>query len=141
MTVVVEGRVGSGSLITAELAEQIHRDLGAVPGPVNSRASDGPNHLLARGACVVRGAQDVLDAMLGPGATVGRPPRPGPRPELARALDALSGGARPPRSRSRPSSAPASAPPRVALARLELLGYAEGSALGAFTPTTLEPPS
>jgi DNA processing protein len=140
MTVVVEGRVGSGSLITADLAGQIHRDLGAVPGPVNSRASDGPNHLLARGACVVRGAQDVLDAMLGPGATVAARPGPALDPELARALDALSGGRATPETLAAELGTGVGAA-AVALARLELLGYAEGSALGAFTPTTLEPPS
>ena len=68
MTVVVEAAERSGSLITADLAADLGRDLGAVPGPVSSRASAGPNDLLAGGACVVRDAQDVLDAMLGPGA-------------------------------------------------------------------------
>ena len=68
MTVVVEAAARSGSLITADLAADLGRDLGAVPGPVTSRASAGPNNLLAGGACLVRDAQDVLDAMLGPGA-------------------------------------------------------------------------
>jgi DNA processing protein len=67
MTVVVEAAARSGSLITADLAADLGRDLGAVPGPVTSRASAGPNNLLAGGACVVRDAQDVLDAMLGGG--------------------------------------------------------------------------
>jgi DNA processing protein len=65
MTVVVEAAERSGSLITADLAADLGRDLGAVPGPVGSRLSAGPNNLLAGGACVVRDAQDVLDAMLG----------------------------------------------------------------------------
>jgi DNA processing protein len=73
MTVVVEAAERSGSLITAEIAADLGRDLGAVPGPVTSRSSAGPNSLLAGGAHVIRGAQDVLDAMLGPG------PRPGRR--------------------------------------------------------------
>ena len=68
--VVVEAAARSGSLITADLAAELGRDLGAVPGPVTSRASAGPNDLLAGGACVVRDGQDVLDAMLG----AGRPP-------------------------------------------------------------------
>ena len=68
MTVVVEAAERSGSLITADLAADLGRDLGAVPGPVSSRVSAGPNNLLADGACLVRDAQDVLDAMLGPGA-------------------------------------------------------------------------
>ena len=72
MTVVVEAAQRSGSLITADLAADLGRDLGAVPGPVTSRTSAGPNDLLAGGACLVRDAQDVLDAMLGPGAGRGR---------------------------------------------------------------------
>ncbi len=72
MTVVVEAAQRSGSLITADLAADLGRDLGAVPGPVNSRASAGANDLLAGGACLIRDAQDVLDAMLGPGVADGR---------------------------------------------------------------------
>lgn len=81
LTVVVEAAERSGSLITADLAMDLGRDLGAVPGPVGSRLSAGPHNLLAGGACLVRDAQDVLDAMLGPGA--GRLERLGP--ELSKA--------------------------------------------------------
>ncbi len=52
MTVVVEAAARSGSLITADLAADLGREIGAVPGPVTSRASAGPNNLLAGGACV-----------------------------------------------------------------------------------------
>jgi DNA processing protein len=75
MTVVVEAAARSGSLITADLAAEFGRDLGAVPGPVTSRASAGPNELLAGGACLVRDAQDVLDAMLGVGDIRAAAPR------------------------------------------------------------------
>jgi DNA processing protein len=68
MTVVVEAVESSEALVTADLAAELGRDLGAVPGPVTSRASAGPNALLANGAHVIRDAQDVLDAMLGPGS-------------------------------------------------------------------------
>lgn len=70
MTVVVEAAERSGSLVTADFAAELGYDLGAVPGPVGSRASAGPNNLLAAGATVVRDAQDVLDAMLGPGTRI-----------------------------------------------------------------------
>lgn len=86
MTVVVEAAARSGSLITADLAAELGRDLGAVPGPVTSRASAGPNELLAGGACVVRDGQDVLDAMLGAGARGGeRGQTVGPRVSPSRA--------------------------------------------------------
>jgi len=89
MTVVVEAAQRSGSLITADLAADLGRDLGAVPGPVNSRASAGANDLLAGGACLVRDAQDVLDAMLGPGAgRIKRAEDPDPY-EVRRAVEAI----------------------------------------------------
>ena len=67
LTVVVEAAEGSGSLGTAEIAADLGREVGAVPGPVSSRVSAGPNCLLSDGANVVRGAEDVLDVLLGPG--------------------------------------------------------------------------
>jgi DNA processing protein len=73
MTVVVEGRRDSGSLITARFAAELGREVGAVPGRVNSTLAHGPNALLADGACVVRSAADVLDALYGPGHGLGSP--------------------------------------------------------------------
>jgi DNA processing protein len=140
MTVVVEARERSGSLITATFAQQLGRDVGAVPGPVTSPSSDGPNALLAAGACLVRDGQDVLDAMLGAGA--GEVARSGPplEPDLAAALDAFE--------RCDGSCASLAGElgvdlgaASVALAHLELLGYVEGSSLGRFTRTPLKPPA
>lgn len=61
--VVVEGAPGSGSLITAEFAQDLHRDLLAVPGPVTSELSAAPHELIRDGAGLVRGAGDVLEAL------------------------------------------------------------------------------
>jgi DNA processing protein len=58
--VVVEGAPGSGSLITAEFAEDLHRDVLAVPGPVTSPLSQAPNELIRDGGTLVRGPDDVL---------------------------------------------------------------------------------
>jgi DNA processing protein len=63
ITVVVEAAQHSGSLLTARLASGYGRQLGAVPGPVNSRASAGPNALLAEGSLVVRGIEDLSAAL------------------------------------------------------------------------------
>jgi DNA processing protein len=63
ITVVVEAAAGSGSLATAAAAVRLSRPLGAVPGPVTSRASAGPNALLADGATVIRDGKDVLAAL------------------------------------------------------------------------------
>jgi DNA processing protein len=139
MTIVVEGAARSGSLITADLAADLGRDLGAVPGPVTSRASAGPNNLLAGGACLVRDAQDVLDAMLGPGAQ--RIERSGPSldPGLAAVLAAVEGGEG---SCDAVAAALALAGPEAAaaLARLELLGYVSCSAMGLYSRTLLPAP-
>jgi DNA processing protein len=65
MTVVVEAAERSGSLITAEIAADLGRDVAAVPGPVLAWRSRGTNALLRDGATLVRDARDVLDAVLG----------------------------------------------------------------------------
>jgi DNA processing protein len=139
MTIVVEAATRSGSLITMDLAADLGRDLGAVPGPVTSRASAGPNALLASGAQVVRDAQDVLDAMLGPGR---RPLQPldtvaALDPELQSVLAAVEEG-------ESTCDAVATATglsggsAAAALSRLELLGYLTCSSVGTFT-RTLQP--
>ena len=105
ITVVVEGAERSGSLITAREAAGLGRTVGAVPGPVNSWLSAGPNHLLADGAMVVRDAQDVMDSMFGVGVRSARRCGPELEPELGAALATVEqghrtlrrGGRRPPR--------------------------------------------
>ncbi len=139
MTVIVEGATRSGSLITADLASDLGRDLGAVPGPVTSRASAGPNALLAGGACVVRDAQDVLDAMLGAGAK--RIERTGPPLDetLALVLAAVEAGATSCDAVAASLGLPG---PETAgaLSRLEALGYLSCSQLGAYTRSLLAAP-
>jgi DNA processing protein len=121
MTVVVEGAAGSGSLITAAFAEQLGRDLGAVPGQVTSPLAAGPNALIAEGACLVRGGSDVLDALYGAGA---RPCPPAPaatlEPRLAELLAAVERGEASPDALA---ADPAEAAAVLAgLTELELLG-------------------
>ena len=65
MTIVVEAARRSGSLITAEIAIDLGRDVGAVPGPVTAWRSAGTNALLRDGATVVRDAADALDVAVG----------------------------------------------------------------------------
>jgi DNA processing protein len=140
MTVVVESAERSGSLITADLAADLGRDLGAVPGPVNSRVSAGPNNLLAGGACLVRDAQDVLDAMLGPG--VGRPLAPhGPSigRHAAEALAAVELGADTCDAVAAALDT-SGADAAAALADLEAGGYLTCSLVGVYSRTLLRPP-
>ncbi len=94
-TVVVEAAERSGSLTTADFAEQLGRPVGAVPGPVTSRFSAGTNALLAAGAAVIRGAEDVLDVVAAPAfARPADPPAPAVplEPRLRRLLDAIERG-------------------------------------------------
>jgi DNA processing protein len=67
-TVVVEAAERSGSLITAQMARKLGRELGAVPGPITSRVSAGPNQLLVEGARVIRSAEDLPAARVRKGA-------------------------------------------------------------------------
>lgn len=73
--IVVEAAAKSGSLITAKAALDYGRDVMAVPGhPFDARAS-GCNMLIRDGALLVRGPQDVMEAL-------GTPTDALPEPEL-----------------------------------------------------------
>jgi len=58
--VVVEGAVGSGSMITADHALDIGREVFAVPGPVAGPLSAVPHFLIREGATLIRGPEDLL---------------------------------------------------------------------------------
>jgi DNA processing protein len=123
MTIVVEATERSGSLITADLAQELGRAVGAVPGPVTAPRCAGSNALLRDGALVIRDAQDALDEVLGIGvatALIGRRPD-----ELAPALRALLRRVEDGRDTvSSLAISPAEAQHALAgLAELELLGF------------------
>lgn len=59
--VVIEGEIKSGALITAKLALEQGKDVLAVPGPIDSPQSGGPNSLVAQGAGVVTCVADILE--------------------------------------------------------------------------------
>jgi DNA processing protein len=139
MTVVVEARERSGSLITATMAEHLNRDVGAVPGRVGNASAAGTNGLLHDGAHVIRAGQDVLDVMLGPGAHAPRAPRgPALDDELTHVLDLVERG-----SNSADALARASrlepGPLAAALVKLELGGYLRSDSGGRYERTSLAP--
>ncbi len=70
LIVVVEAAEASGTLITAEFAVQLGREVGAVPGHVTARLAAGSNRLLREGAAVIRSPQDALDELLGVGSSL-----------------------------------------------------------------------
>jgi DNA processing protein len=60
-TIVIEAGDKSGALLTADHALEIHRDIGAIPGPIDSPQSRGTNTLLQRGAHVITRVEDALE--------------------------------------------------------------------------------
>lgn len=63
VVVVVEAAEGSGALITAEAALDLHKEVMAVPGSVFSPQSVGTHGLLRDGAGLVQNARDVLSVL------------------------------------------------------------------------------
>jgi DNA processing protein len=143
MTVVVEAAERSGSLITAELAADLGRDVGAVPGTVTSWRAAGTNALLRDGATLVRDARDVLDAIVGVAGEAaptdaqagrhrpaGRHRAAGLEPRLADLLDAVEAGRD---TVAALAGHPAEADAIVAgLTELELLGLLRRAAGGRY---------
>jgi DNA processing protein len=129
--VVVEAREASGSLITAEFAQESDRELAAVPGQVDARVAAGSNSLLQSGAAFVRGAEDVLDLIFG----VGQGPRPRAKEvqldsRLREVLDAIEIGEGIPRASARSGLSPGDV--RAALGRLEALGLVRRDSFGGY---------
>jgi len=60
-TIVIEAAQKSGSLITAELACEYGRDVFAVPGPIFSKYSQGPNGLIKNGSFIALTPQDIVE--------------------------------------------------------------------------------
>ena len=59
-TVVVEGKEGSGSMITARHAKSQGREVFAFPGNVGSDGSQSTNLLIKNGALLCTGAEDII---------------------------------------------------------------------------------
>lgn len=139
VTVVVEGAPRSGTKHTVERAQELGREVGAVPGPVTSALSALPNELLRDGATTIRGVEDLLDLGVGIGRTTATRFGPPLDAGLERALAAVEAGA----ATCDEVACAASLGGRqaaVALARLELLGYVRGDVLGRYGRTPLAPP-
>lgn len=144
MTVVVEARERSGSLITSSMAQDLGKEVGAVPGQVGGPLAVGTNDLLHEGAHVIRGAKDVLDALIGIGVVdeeSSAEPAAGPPLDesLAAALETVERGAATPDAVAREGGL-AGGRAAAALARLELMGYVALDASGRYTRTILARP-
>ena len=144
LVVIVEAAERSGSLITADIAMDLGRDVGAVPGSPLSWRCAGTNQLLRDGATVIRDAVDVLDGLAtGPaadppgaggaaGARAPRRPPPGLPADLAALLDAVERG-----EGTVDAHAATAAEARAVLGRLtelELLGLIQRRPGGRYAP-------
>lgn len=131
LTVVVEAAERSGSLITVRIAQSLGREVGAVPGPINSRFARGSNALLADGAFPVLGAGSVLDELFGPGSRRAEPTRAPLDPGLASILERVEAGECAPDEIARSTGLEPGAL-AAGLARLELLGRVRADPVGRY---------
>ncbi len=143
LVVVVEAGEDSRELLAARLAAAAGAVVAAVPGRVWAPGARGPHVLLREGAVLVRGPEDVLDALYGVGGTggmgatgsmgVGGKARPALGPRLRAVLDEVGAG-RDTVARLTGSGTPA---PEVlrALAELECTGVLVRGDGGRYLPT------
>lgn len=82
-------------MTTADFAAELGRAVGAVPGPVTTRLSDGTHELIHAGAPLIRDAGDALELLAGATGHVREPAPAVPialAPPLRRLLDAVEDG-------------------------------------------------
>lgn len=89
-TVVVEGTLQSGALVTARLALDANREVFAVPGSVRNVMAQGPNQLIRRGeAALVTRADHVTEILGGATTSLGEPELQLPATELSASQEAV----------------------------------------------------
>lgn len=62
-TLVIEAELKSGTLITSKFATDYNRDVGAVPGQITSKLSEGPHMLIRLGATPITCSEDILEML------------------------------------------------------------------------------
>lgn len=62
-TLIIEAAIESGSLITAQMATDMGRDVFALPGSIHATQSKGCHALIKQGAKLVETASDIIDEL------------------------------------------------------------------------------
>ncbi len=62
-TLVIEGKKKSGTKITATMAADYGREVFSVPGPIESKLSEGPAELIQEGAKLVTSVEDIIEEL------------------------------------------------------------------------------
>lgn len=63
ITIVIEAEKQSGTLITARLATDYNKTVGAVPGTIYTPTAHGPNYLLRLGAIPITSPEDIIQEL------------------------------------------------------------------------------
>ena len=127
LTIVVEAPRKSGALDTAKHALALHRNLAAVPGPMDQPQSEGSNELIREGAQILTSVEDALAlAQLTPPP---RSPKGDPGGDEGRIWAALAGGGLDIESLCHRSGLPA-AQCLAAVTKLEIAGSIECALTG-----------
>jgi predicted Rossmann fold nucleotide-binding protein DprA/Smf involved in DNA uptake len=110
--------------------------VGAVPGSVLARQSEGPHGLLRGGALLIRNGQDALDAVCGVGVRQAQEPAGALlRPPQRALLEAIRAGAQTPEEILRLGVVGDAGDALAALAELELVGCIRRAAGGRYVVT------
>jgi DNA processing protein len=104
--VIVEAAMRSGSLITARLANEMGRDIFALPGSIHAPLSRGCHRIIKQGAKLVETPDEVLEELGFARRTAPRPPSSAAHAVLSSDAGATNTRALSGATVSRPSSAP-----------------------------------